>query len=118
VAPRSRSTHMLVLAFLVAGLGPHVAFGADPLALTLSGHRFSPDQIMVPAGKRVSLRVTNADPTPAEFESSALRVEKVVPAGKTITVNIGPLNPGTYKFIDDFHRETATGTVTAVADKN
>jgi cupredoxin-like protein len=36
-----------------------------------------------------------------------------VPGGK-ITVMAGPLKPGTYRFFDDYHPDTATGTITAV----
>ena len=36
----------------------------------------------------------------------------VVPGGK-ITVSVGPLKPGTYKYFNEYHPE-ATGTITAV----
>jgi hypothetical protein len=29
----------------------------------------------------------------------------------------GPLKPGTYKFFDDYHPDTATGTITAIEHK-
>jgi hypothetical protein len=40
------------------------------------------------------IEVTNLDPTPSEFESKTLRVEKVVPGGGKISVQVRPLSPG------------------------
>ncbi|PYO09426.1 MAG: cupredoxin domain-containing protein, partial [Candidatus Rokuibacteriota bacterium] len=48
----------------------------------------------------------------AEFESKDLRVEKVVPAGKTVNVRIRALKPGAYAFFDDFNK-AATGRIVA-----
>lgn len=97
---------------LAALLAPLPARAADPVTLTLKDHHFTPDRLTLPAGERVRLEVVNADATPAEFESSDLRVEKIVTAGGRITVWVGPLKPGAYKFFDDYHPDTATGTVT------
>jgi len=91
---------------------------ADPITLTLKDRRFAPDQVTVPAGERIRIEVVNADTTPAEFESSDLRVEKIVVAGGRITVSVGPLKPGTYKFFDDYHLDTAAGVVIAAAKKD
>jgi len=38
-----------------------------------------------------------------------LRVEKVVPGGGTITVQVRALKPGRYRFYDDYHEETTQG---------
>jgi hypothetical protein len=75
-------------------------------SITLQDHRFSPDGLSVPAGRKIELHVINRGTGPAEFESSDLRREKVVPAGHQITVYVGPLRPGTYEFFDDFHPNT------------
>ena len=45
-------------------------------------------------------------------DAKHLRVEKVVPAGKTVNVRIRALKPGTYAFIDDFNHQ-ATGRIVA-----
>jgi hypothetical protein len=71
----------------------------------------------VPAGERFRIEVENQDATPAEFESNDLRVEKIVVPGGRIAVMAGPLKPGTYKFFDDYHPDTATGTISAVERK-
>ena len=42
----------------------------------------------------------------AEFESNSLHREKIVTAGGQIAVFVGPLDPGSYEFFDDFHNST------------
>jgi heme/copper-type cytochrome/quinol oxidase subunit 2 len=97
--------------------GAVAAQAADAVTLTLKDHHFSPSEVSVPAGERFRIEVENKDATPAEFESADLRVEKIVVPGGKIMVMVGPLKPGTYKFFDDYHPETATGTMTAVTGK-
>jgi heme/copper-type cytochrome/quinol oxidase subunit 2 len=106
---------LLMLCALLAT--PGAALAADAVTLTLKDHHFSPSEVSVPAGERFRIEVENKDATPAEFESSDLRVEKIVVPGGKIMVMVGPLKPGTYKFFDDYHPETATGTMTAVTGK-
>ncbi len=74
--------------------------------ISLKDHRFQPAELHAPAGKPIVIMVKNLDPAPAEFESNMLRVEKVVTGGGTITLRIRPLDPGRYRFFDDFHPET------------
>ena len=50
------------------------------MSVTLKDHKFSPAEPTAPAGKPIVIEVANLDPTPSEFESKTLRVEKVVPA--------------------------------------
>ncbi len=85
--------------------------------LTLKDHQFTPTELNVRSGVRFRIEVQNQDATPAEFESSDLRVEKIVVGGGKITVNAGPLKPGTYTFFDDYHPDTAKGTITAAEEK-
>ncbi|KKL36810.1 cupredoxin-like domain protein [Burkholderia contaminans FFH2055] len=80
------------------------AFAADDVVdLTLKGHKFSPDGVTIPAGKKVKFVVKNLDATPAEFESDDFKAEKVVPAGKSVEIMVGPLKAGTYEFHDEYH---------------
>jgi hypothetical protein len=99
-------------AALVA-LAPAVAQAADDLTLTIKDHKFSPAELKVPANKRVAITVVNSDSTPEEFESHALKVEKVIPGGSKATVRIGPLKPGRYDFVGEFHEDTAKGVIVA-----
>jgi len=64
-----------------------------------------PAESRAPAGKQIIITLKNLDSTPAEFESNMLRVEKVVTGGGTITILIRPLEPGRYRFFDDFRPE-------------
>jgi len=86
---------------------------AQEYKLVIKDHRFEPAELKVPAGKKLKLIVENQDATPEEFESHSLKREKVVAAGSTITVLIGPLEAGTYDFFGDFNPKTATGKLIA-----
>jgi plastocyanin len=88
---------------VVAGLlGP--ALAAEPtVSLTLKDHKFAPSEVTIPADTRVRVLVKNLDATPAEFESDDFRAEKVIPAGKEVTVFVGPLKAGSYEFHDEYH---------------
>lgn len=105
----------IAAALACAAIMPSAWAAPDPVRLTLKDHRFTPAEVTVPTGERFRIEVVNEDPTPAEFESSDLRVEKIVGPGGRITVMAGPLKPGTYKFFDDYHPDSAAGTLNAAA---
>ena len=107
----------LLIAGLVAGVvvvaGAALAADAPPeIAVTIDKDQFQPSEIKVKANTPFVLVVTNKGTKAAEFESKDLRVEKVVPAGKTVNVRIRALKPGTYAFFDDFNKQ-ATGRIVA-----
>jgi hypothetical protein len=81
--------------------------------LVFHNHRFEPARIEVPAHVKFQLHVTNTDDTADEFESVDLNREKLVAPGQTITVFLGPLPSGEYKFFGDFHQDTAQGVMVA-----
>jgi len=92
-----------VFAFAVAA----PALADDPsYTIAIKDHQFVPSDLAIPAGVKVKLLVRNEGATTSEFESIALHREKIVTAGGEITVFIGPLDPGSYEFFDDFHPET------------
>jgi plastocyanin len=76
------------------------------LTLTIKDRQFDPAEVHAPAGKPIEFQVKNLGSIAAEFESSALHFEKVIPAGGTAMVHVRPLEPGRYNFFDDFHRQT------------
>ena len=84
-----------------------------PLTLTIQDHRFAPAELVVPAHQAIEIQLINKDPVAEEFDSSALKVEKVVAGGQTGTLRIKPLDPGVYPYIGEFHSETAKGVVIA-----
>jgi len=51
------------------------------------------------------------DDNSAEFESYALNREKIIAPHGEVSVNVGPLSPGSYNFFDDFRRDVAKGTI-------
>jgi Cupredoxin-like domain len=83
------------------------AIADDPVVtISLKDHQFVPSEVPVPAGVKVQLLVKNEQPVTAEFESTVLHREKIVNAGGQITVYVGPLDPGSYEFFDDFNAAT------------
>jgi hypothetical protein len=116
-----RLVHLLTLlpaAIAAVALMPQHARCADTdaataLVIKAEGGRFQPSQLEVTANQPFQVQVTSAEKTPIEFESFELRRERVVGPGETITVNMPALSPGTYKFFDDFHRDTPEGAIVA-----
>jgi len=106
---RFRSIAGLTLALAFDSGSFVAAEEAAKVSLTLKDHRFSPAEPTAPTGKPIVIEVANQDPTPSEFESKTLRVEKVVPAGGKITLQVRPLAPGRYRFFDDYHEDTTEG---------
>jgi hypothetical protein len=104
-------TLVLACGFL---LGALPALGEDTdVRLVLREHKFVPEEITVPARKKIKLVIENQDATAEEFESYELNREKVVPPKGKVTVFVGPLEPGRYPFFGDFHKETAKGVLIA-----
>ena len=89
------------------------AFAAGPIAVTLQNHKFSPAVIHVKANTPAVLAITNKDSAAEEFDSSALKVEKVVAGNSTGNVRIRALAPGKYPFMGEYHSATAQGVVIA-----
>ena len=104
------------LAFAVLALAlascPGTA-AAQEFNLTIRDHKFAPMEIRIPAGKRVTIYVTNDDPTPEEFESTSMKVEKIIPGKSKGLVRVGPLTAGRYDFFGDFNQDTAKGVLIA-----
>ena len=105
--------HLFLLAWLYFSVLGAAAAQTDDYVLTIKDHRFNPTEIKVPANKRVQITVVNEDPTPEEFESKEMKVEKVIPGKSKGVVRIGPLKPGRYPFFGEFHEATAKGTLIA-----
>lgn len=104
---------VLVLALSLGTTLPLHAENLPSFNLTIKDGRYSPEQVEIPAGQKIKLVIKNDGPGPEEFESPDLNREKLIKAGKTAEVTIGPLNPGTYKFFGEFHPKTAQGRIVA-----
>jgi hypothetical protein len=79
-----------------------LAAGTD-IVIAIKDGRFVPSEVPVPAGTKLKLIVRNQDSSMSEFESTELHREKTVAPGQEISVFVGPLDPGSYEFFDDFH---------------
>ena len=106
----SRSVLYLSLGLLAM---PVLAEDLQVFKLVAKGGRFNPTVIEVPAGKRFKIEISNEGPGAIEFESRDLKQEKVLAPGAKSFVVINSLKPGTYKFFDEYHEDTAQGTIVA-----
>ena len=79
--------------------------------ITIEHHRFIPEILHLPEGKKIKLIVHNKDDIVEEFESHALKREKLVPPKSKATIMLAPLKNGEYSFFGEFHAETAQGKI-------
>jgi plastocyanin len=106
----ARWTMVVAVAAFGLALGASSAARAEDeatLTLKLKDHHFDPATPSVPAGQRVKVTVTNLDATPAEVESDDFKMEKVVAAGATVTLTIGPLKAGEYEIHDEYNEDVS-----------
>jgi plastocyanin domain-containing protein len=106
-------TFVILVSSVAAMLLAPASLRAQDVTITIKNHRFTPSEVKVPANKRVQITVINDDPTPEEFESHEMKVEKVIPGKSKGVVRIGPLAPGRYPFFGEFNQATAKGVVIA-----
>lgn len=98
-----------ILAIFCTLLVTQNAMAIDEYELTIKNHQFQPNELSIPAGQKVKLRIKNLDDTPEEFESYELNREKVILGNASISIFIGPLEPGVYPFFGEFHPDSAKG---------
>lgn len=104
---------LAALALLATGCAS-VAYADEPtFSIEFNDGKMTPLKLDVPAKTRFKINLTNKGKTPAEFESSELRLEKVLAAGSSSVLVIRTLDPGEYTFFDDFHPEAPRATLVA-----
>lgn len=91
-----------------AGAGELVTFRIEA-----KDGRLHPPELRVPAGRRIKIEIANLGAEPIEFESLELRKEKVLAPGANSFVVVAPLQPGSYRFFDEFHPDTGQGVLIA-----
>jgi hypothetical protein len=103
--------HSVVLALLLTS----TAAWADmpTFLLVMRDGRLFPEVLEVPALTKFRLEIRNEGPGATEFESLELRKETVLAPGVTRKLVFHPMKPGTYKFFDEFHPDTAQGRIVA-----
>jgi hypothetical protein len=89
------------------------ALAADGIVVHLKNHRFTPSTIKVKANQPSLIILYNDDDSADEFDSSSLKVEKVVPGHAKGSIRLRALKPGKYPFMGEFHAATAQGVVIA-----
>lgn len=94
---------------LAATVGTAEAADKPEFTLVIKDHKFQPAELVIPAGVKVVIIVDNQDPTPEEFESHELHLEKVIPGMTKGKVFVRALEPGTYPFFGEFNPATAQG---------
>ena len=103
------TTSALVL--VASAANAHAAEDPVRVSIAIRGNRFEPAELHVPANKPCIIEVHNEDATAEEFESAELGVEKVVAGGRSLPVRVRALPPGRYRFIGEYHQDTAAGVL-------
>lgn len=91
-------------------------YASDALEIDIyiKDHKFEPDVIEVPSGRKLRITVHNMDSTIEEFDSPDLKREKIIPGKSKGRIILAPLKVGEYHFIGEFHEETAKGKLVVV----
>lgn len=103
----------MVLSFVFALLAGAASAEDNLATLTLENHSFAPSEIHVKANTPTTVTLINKDDSTEEFDSNALKIEKVVAGHATGKMRLRPLAPGRYPFMGEFHSDTAHGVVIA-----
>lgn len=102
------------LAFVVGSAAIAPAADDEPVfQLEFADGKITPQRLEVPANKRFKIELRNTGKTPVEFESTELKKEKVVAPGVTTFIVFRTLDPGEYKFFDDFHLDAPPALLVA-----
>ena len=96
---------------LVYVMGQTVIADSIEAHLVIKNHQFQPKILELPAGKKIRLTIYNQDDTIEEFESIALKREKIILANSYARIILAPLKQGEYKFFGEFHEDTAQGKI-------
>ena len=103
----------LALVLFIAGSWGVAYANEVEVNLVIKAHQFEPAEIKVPANQKIKLVIHNQDATVEEFESHALKREKIIPAGGKTQLYVGPLRAGRYPFFGEFNPSTAQGVLIA-----
>ena len=106
----------LLLGFVLTALAaipPAItpASADEPIVVHLKNHKFSPSVIKVKANKPSMITLYNDDGSADEFDSSSLKIERVVPGRAKANIRVRALAPGKYPFMGEFNASTAQGVV-------
>ena len=105
---------MLVIAVSTNSLAVEVV----DVVLFIKDHKFNPEVLELPEGKKIRITVHNQDSTIEEFESIDLKREKIILGNSKAKVILPPLKEGEYKFFGEFHEDTAQGKIIVKKEQN
>jgi plastocyanin len=109
----------LIAAFAIAPVSAQTPPQPTPvnesgqIVVTLEKHVFAPAEIHVRAGQKTQILLKNLDATAEEFDSTSLKVEKVIAGRSEGVVRLRALDPGSYPFIGEYNADTDKGVVIA-----
>ena len=106
---RTRNGFLIVFSSLV--FLPCAMAETPIFQIEIRNHLFQPSTLVIPAGVKIKLIISNRDSSPEEFESYELNREKVISGNSVAVIFIGPLSPGEYPFFGEFYPRTAQGKV-------
>jgi Cupredoxin-like domain len=108
----SRTSMLLMFSLAsLAAIGAARAENAIEVALSYKDKKFDPPEINAPANTPIVIKFRNLDREAMELESDTLHIEKVVAAGKDVTIKIRAQKPGRYEFFDEYNEKTARGVL-------
>lgn len=112
---RTKPRILMGLSCLLLALSGAAVAGEDLLTFRLECNNgvFTPQTVVVPAGKKFKIEIYNTGTEAIEFESRPLRKEKALNPGGSSFVVVFPLDAGTYHFFDDFHIQAGQGSIVA-----
>ena len=106
--------NVIIALFTLTAYFHSSAFAADEvetIEVRIKDHVFDKSEVKVKAGQKFKFVVYNDDAQVEEFESKKLGVEKMVKGKSSLTLKLGPLKPGKYDFVGEFHEQSAKGTL-------
>jgi len=110
---KNLSLFAIVAVFVAVGALATSSFAQAPIEVHLKNHRFTPSVIKVKANQPSMIMLFNDDDTADEFDSSSLKIEKVVAGHNKGAIRVRALAPGKYPFMGEYHAATAQGMVIA-----
>ena len=103
---------MIVLLFITScPVANILASETIEVDLYIKNHRFSPEILELPTGKKLRITIHNQDESIEEFESFDLKREKIIFGNSQVVIVLAPLKVGEYKFFGEFHQDTAQGKI-------
>jgi len=108
----SRAAMLAAVALVsVTAIGAAKAQSATEIQLSYKDKKFTPAEISAPANTPIVIKLKNLNSKAMEFESKALKIEKVVVGSSHATINVRAQKPGRYEFVDEYNEDVARGVL-------